>query len=84
MPGRPARKLRIRWASAALLCSALVLVMCGIVLSAAAGGATSGTNRSAAYPPASACATQSKTHVAGQHGTPFSRCVAATAHTHHH
>jgi hypothetical protein len=29
--------------------------------------------------PAKACATESKKHVAGQKGTPFSQCVSAAA-----
>jgi hypothetical protein len=29
-----------------------------------------------------ACATLSKKHVAGEKGTPFSRCVVAAAHLH--
>jgi hypothetical protein len=29
--------------------------------------------------PARACATESKKHVAGQHGTPYSQCVSAAA-----
>ncbi len=77
MPGRLARKLRIRWARTALLCSALGLVMCGIVLSAAAGSATSVTDRSAVLsgrPPRTSART-----AAGRATAPCSRTRASAS-----
>ena len=40
---------------------------------------TSGSSGTGTMNPAQACANESKKHVAGQKGTPFSQCVSAAA-----